>query len=328
MISTLCRATLSQLRLRSATSPTPISHSKVDHLLSLTHGAHSAGVVSSPKQHFREVSVRRTRVSRFRAFMSAVALGFGFYFANSAAWAVCSGDTVVSAPITTTQSIVSPLCSFTVTAIGSISTTYASLLVYSPVTTINNTGSISTTANNAHGLLVYSPITTINNTGSGAISTPGTGAYNIRTFATITTLNNQQGRLGNSDRPLTYSGALPVNYNIIIAGENNYGQLSIANPTSTMVFGISGLSTTSSSIIGQSLSGVLQGFGSNLSTYISSGLTSSNGYTYSLTQQGSTGTWDLTITACSICTSGDGSSSGGAVVAPRPPTSPRAPQLA
>ncbi len=81
-----------------------------------------------------------------------------------------------------------------------------------------------------------------------------------------------------------------------------------------MIFGVSSLSTTSSSIVGQTLTGVLQGFGSNLSTYISSGLTSSNGYNYSLTRQGSTGTWDLTITACSICSSGGGSSGGGTTI--------------
>jgi autotransporter-associated beta strand protein len=105
-----------------------------------------------------------------------------------------------------------------------------------------------------------------------------------------------------------------VNYNVIVvSANNNYGQLSITNTFSTMVFGISGLSTTSSSIVGQTLTGVLQGFGSNLSSYISSGLTYSNGYTYSFAQQGSSGTWDLTITACSICTSG-GSSGGGTTI--------------
>ena len=128
----------------------------------------------------------------------------------------------------------------------------------------------------------------------------------------IGTLNNLQGASGTA---LIYQGVLPNRYNIIIAGPTNYGRLSIVNPTRTMTFGISDLSTTSSAIVGQTLTGVLQGFGSNLSTYISSGLTSSNGYTYSFTQQGSTGTWDLLITACSICTSGgSGGGSGGTTI--------------
>ena len=72
-----------------------------------------------------------------------------------------------------------------------------------------------------------------------------------------------------------------------------------------MIFGISSLSTTSSAIVGQTLTGVLQGLGSDLSVYTTSGLTSSGGYTYSFAHAGP-GVWDLTITACSICTSDRG----------------------
>jgi autotransporter-associated beta strand protein len=149
----------------------------------------------------------------------------------------------------------------------------------------------------------------------GTLTNTGTisgGWASIENNGTITRLNNKQGA-GNASGALTYIGDLPRNYNIIITSASTYGQLSITSinsPISTMVFGISDLSTTSSSIVGQTLAGVLQGFGSDLSTYISSGLTFSNGYTYSFTQQGSTGTWDLTITACSICASGDSGGGG------------------
>jgi hypothetical protein len=168
------------------------------------------------------------------------------------------------------------------------------------ITTLNNTGSISTVGIGAFGIGNFGTITTLNNT--GLISTSGSGAYGISNYGSITTLNNQQGKSGNS--PLTFSGRLPTNYNIIIASSTNYGQLSIFTPSSKMVFSISSLSSTNSSIVGQTLTGVLQGFGSNLSTYLNNPTgTSSNGYTYSFSQQGSTGNWDMTITACSICVS-------------------------
>jgi uncharacterized protein with beta-barrel porin domain len=197
---------------------------------------------------------------------------------------------------------------------GSISTNGSSsqgiLMIGSSITTLNNSGSISTSNSFSNGIYNdnTSVITTINNTGS--ISSSGNSAYGILNLGSITTLNNQQGRLGNN--PLTLSSNLPTNYNIIVASSTNFGQLSISNSSSLMAFGISNLSTTSSLIVGQTLAGVLQGFNGSLASYLSNSLvTSSNGYTYALTQQGSTGTWDLTITACSVCSSSGDNSSGG-----------------
>jgi len=285
-----------------------------DHLLPLTHNLSHAAVVSSQRQNFLNVSVTRARLSRFKALTLAVTLGVSFLFTNSAAWANgCSGDTVISTNVTAAQKIALQLCSLTIDSSGSISSSgdYG-IFNGGTITTLTNAGSISTSGANKFGVMNFGYITTLNNTGS--ISASGSVSFGIWNNAEITTLNNQQGKLSNN--PLTYTGHLPASYNIIIASSTNYGQLSIIGPSGIMIFGISGLSTTSSSIVGQTLTGVLQGFGSNLSTLISSGLTSSNGYTYSLTQQGSTGTWDLTITACSICTSGgsSGSSGGGAPI--------------
>ena len=140
------------------------------------------------------------------------------------------------------------------------------------ITTFTNAGSIAATG---YGVKNTSGATISVLTNTGTI-TGSTGIYNA---GTITTINNQQGATSSA---LAYTGLLPVNYNIIVASSTDYGQLSITSATGLMAFGVSSLSTTSSSIVGQTLTGVLQGFGSNLSTYISSGLTSSNGYTLSL----------------------------------------------
>ena len=267
----------------------------------------------------------------FRSLISSVALGVSFFFAHGSAWGVCTGDSTISTAQTARIVASSELCSVTVTATGSISiSSNNSQAIYnsSSITTLNNSGSILMTGSNSFGILGFfgSTITTLNNTGlisttgnsanaiynvvgtittlnnTGSISTSGASSYGVSNSGTITTLNNQQGKSGNN--PLTYTGRLPVNYNIIIGSVTNYGQLSITGASNKTTFGISGLSTTNSSIIGQTLTGVFQGF-SNLSTYLNNPTgTSSNGYNYSLTQQGSTGTWDLLITACSICTSG------------------------
>ena len=318
-----------------------------------------------------------------KSLVSSVALGVSFFYAPVNSWAACSGNTVISTNITTSQTNGSELCSFTVDTTGTISTnllnqngdgisnngTITTLNnnglisttgngaygIYNnfgrTITTFNNTGSISTSSSSSYGIGNVGTITTLNNTGSistsgssssygignsgtittlnntGSISTAGgsnygiynfgtittlnntglisatsSGTHGVRNMGTITTLNNQQGKSGNN--PLIFSSFLPTNYNIIIASSTNYGQLSITSPIGKTTFGISSLSSTNSSIVGQTLTGVLQGFGSNLSTYLNNPTgTLSNGYAYSFSQQGSTGIWDMTITACSICVS-------------------------
>jgi autotransporter-associated beta strand protein len=174
---------------------------------------------------------------------------------------------------------------------------------FGTTTTLNNNGLISTSGPQSYGIFIGGTITTLNNNGS--ILTSGPQSYGIFNAGTITTLNNAQGA-GNAGGALTYRSVLPTNYNIIITSASVYGRLAATSVTGTMIFGISSLSTTSSAIVGQTLTGVLQGFGSNLSTYITSGLTSSNGYTYSFAQQGSTGIWDLTITSFTSDSGGGG----------------------
>jgi autotransporter-associated beta strand protein len=177
------------------------------------------------------------------------------------------------------------------------------------ITTLTNSGTI--TGHQGEGIVNRwggGLITTLTNTGTiGTIINPGT----------ITTLNNQQGKLGNS--PLQFTGFLPTNYNIIIASAANYGQLlasSLTGGTQT-TFGVSSLSTTSSSILNTTLTSVLSGISSNALTALGSLSGTSNGYTFVLSETAlGSGIWNLLITACSVCSSGStlDSSSGGSTV--------------
>ena len=163
--------------------------------------------------------------------------------------------------------------------------------------TLLNSGTISSSA----GVGIYiqtsnfvASVGTITNTGSivGAIA----GIQNVN--ATLGTLNNKQGA-GNVNGALTYTGVLPTNYNIIIAGTSTYGKLAATGVSGSTNFGISTLSTTDSSILNSTLSGVLSGvtpaqlgFG-DATTYYST----SNDYWYTLTQTDSVNNiWSLTVT--------------------------------
>ena len=150
------------------------------------------------------------------------------------------------------------------------------------ITKLVNTGTISGGTNGVSILTQYP-------SGGNPVVNPSAGS--------IGTLENQQGKANSN--PLTYTGPLPSSYNIIIASTSNFGQLkSVSSVSGQMAFGISSLSTTSSAIVGQTLAGVLQGFGTALSTYLSNPTaSSSNGYFYYLIQEGTTGIWDLVVTA-------------------------------
>jgi hypothetical protein len=141
-------------------------------------------------------------------------------------------------------------------------------------------------------------IVTINNYGSlvGTITIPGIWNGNATlTGGAITTLNNQQGA-GNTNGALTYSGVLPVNYNVIIRGLSEYGQLSVTLPSGSTAFGILAGSTVNAN--GRYLK-VLQGFSSLGSVTNATGTYST--YNYSLVANSSSAdAWDLCFGDCSV----------------------------
>lgn len=106
------------------------------------------------------------------------------------------------------------------------------------INSITNTGSIYTNISGGYG--IYNNLPNINNSDTG----------------TITTLNNLQGA-GNAHGPLTFTGTLPTNYNIIINGTSNYGQLAVTSATGNMAFGIYTGSTVSNNT---TYADILQGF--------------------------------------------------------------------
>lgn len=244
--------------------------------------------------------------------ISTLVLGLSFCFAHVSAWAVCAGDTMISTSVTTQQSIAhgSWLCSFTVNSNGSISnagTTSSDHAIFNPssITTLSNAGSIS--ASDDYAIENFGSITTLTNTGSisasrtsaihnsdmittlnntGTISGSPSGIDNWGSF---TTLNNQQGSTGS---PLSFSGFLPTNYNIIIASGSNYGRLAVSSGTGTITFGVSSQSTLTNSMVNTTLSSVLSGV---TSSSLNNKSLTSNGYTFGLIETSTSGTWDLRI---------------------------------
>lgn len=128
---------------------------------------------------------------------------------------------------------------------------------YGSITTIVNTstGSIQPSTGDAYGNGVYNggTITTITNFGT---IVSGVNAFGINNGGTITTVNNAQGG-GNASGALTYTGALPTNYNIILGSNATiYGKLAATSITGTTAFGVYSGSTVKSTQYAGVLAGV------------------------------------------------------------------------
>ena len=198
-------------------------------------------------------SVKRNRpdtqiLPKLKASLCMIALGLGVSGVFNNAWAVVCTDVTITGDVGA-QTNAGTVCDFSIASDDSIQGLSDG---------INNSGTINTLINSGqidgfhgYGIINVGTITTLTN--SGRING---NAYAINNVGTITTLNNTQGQ-GSTGAALTFRHTLPTKYNIIIVGSTNYGQLSIGSPNGTMVFGISSLSTTSSAIVGQTLTGVL-----------------------------------------------------------------------
>jgi hypothetical protein len=116
-------------------------------------------------------------------------------------------------------------------------------------------------------------------TNLGTISGPFGDITNSNIAGSIVTFNNLQG---GSDA-VTYSGALPTNYNIIINNSTDYGKLSGGSGTTT--FGIYGGSTVAIGTYSSVLTGLTS---SNLTTTTGS----YSGFAWTLLNSSGT-TWDL-----------------------------------
>lgn len=123
----------------------------------------------------------------------------------------------------------------------------------STVNTITNSGTIVTNGASAHGIQVSGlGAVTIQNTGT--ITTNGANSFGIYSAGNITTLTNSQG----GSNPLTYSGALPNNYNTKISSSTNYGKLDASKGvvTGVMNFAVASTSSVSATTYSTVLSGI------------------------------------------------------------------------
>jgi hypothetical protein len=170
-----------------------------------------------------------------------------------------------------------------------------------------NSGNISGSGD--FGIYSTGVIGTVTNTGtiSGAMSDINNQFISGFSNEHIGALNNLQGINGGASNALTYTGTLPINYNVIIDGPTNYGQLSVSGVSGTMAFGID--STDSTGIAAGTYPDVLQGFNSLSSV---TGTTGTFGtFSYSLVQGTSSDKWSLVVTA----NPASGSTPGGSVSA-------------
>ena len=143
---------------------------------------------------------------------------------------------------------------------------------------ITNTGSIYTNTPSAFGIMnnVYNSANSHSDSSNGQIDT----------------INNLQG-LGNPHGPLTYTGALPTNYNIIINSASQYGRLAGSSVTGATAFGIYAGSLIASRIY----TGVLQGLSDSNVGATRTGTYDGMNWTLAI----SSGTsWDLTFTGASL----------------------------
>lgn len=155
-----------------------------------------------------------------------------------------------------------------------------------------NDGIIESSGGSYSAIWTNSGVTNITNNGSITANSVG-----IRNTASIAFLNNAQGgdSLTPSTTALTFTGALPTNYNIIINSASHYGQLSGSSVTGSTNFGI----YEGSLITSRLYTGVLQGLATANVGSTRTGTYDNMNWTLAL-QSGSSVNWDLTFNGVSL----------------------------
>ena len=157
-----------------------------------------------------------------------------------------------------------------------ISSTGANLVV-------TNSGTITTSGNSAHGIMVEGSGATISNLGT---ITTGPGSFGIRVDAagSVVTLVNAQG--GNT--PLTYDGALPATYNVVVRSLSSFGRLAVTSPTGSLTFGVDAASVLAANRYTDVLTGVAASAITNEETEYTLGRVA-----WTLTAGSAADSWDL-----------------------------------
>ena len=181
----------------------------------------------------------------------------------------------------------------TISNAGTISAGDNAIFTISDIDSIINTGIISSTHPSSAVIDIDNfdpPMGSV-----GLITNLGTitgDGYHIKNSGTITTLNNRQGA-GNSSGALTYTGALPTNYNIIVNSTSIYGKLAVTSGTGSMAFGVYSTSTLTSNLYTSVLSGVDS---SKISNLTGSTVTGTLGlFNWTLQDLNEDNTWDLLV---------------------------------
>jgi hypothetical protein len=148
--------------------------------------------------------------------------------------------------------------------------------------TITNSGTITTSGSNAHGIMVSGSGATISNLGT---ITTGTGFFGILMGGgSVATLVNAQG--GNT--PLTYDGALPATYNVVVRSLTSFGRLAVTSPTGSLTFGVDAASVLAANRYADVLTGVAASTITNEETEYTLGRVA-----WTLTAGSAANSWDL-----------------------------------
>ncbi|MDH6241567.1 uncharacterized protein YhjY with autotransporter beta-barrel domain [Polynucleobacter sphagniphilus] len=181
---------------------------------------------------------------------------------------------------------------------------------FDTIIALTNSGSIITSANGANaysiGIENNGAITSLTNSGSITSYTSGINSFGfgIANNGTIDALNNAQGgnRSSLPTTALTYTGALPTNYNIIITSPTHYGQLAVTGGSGTTTFGIygGGAAGIAASILSKgTYSAVLSGVAA--SNIIGATKGAYGGLNWTLSEVNLTGgIWDLIVNGATV----------------------------